>query len=86
MKVSEVIKALNEMYSPNDEIIVEWWSKNLFDAVLADDGIALTDDLWSQAVDAFESASHGAEFVGEEGFITIQQIIDDILAYGPGVR
>lgn len=80
MKVSQVIKALNEMYSPSDEIIVEWWSKDLFAAVLAEEGIALTDELWSKAVDTFESASHGGDFVGEEGFITIQQIIDDELA------
>jgi len=52
MKVSELIKVLQEQNKPDDEILVIWWEKNSFDFP-EDYEIKLTDDGWLKVVKEF---------------------------------
>jgi hypothetical protein len=46
MRVSEAIKLLNT-YKPDDDIYIEWWSKEMFDH---DTDNPVLDDDWREAV------------------------------------
>ena len=51
MKVSTVIKLLST-YRPDDEIFVEWWSKEMFDH---DENNPIDNEDWEQAVAQVEA-------------------------------
>lgn len=64
MKVSQLIKVLQENNKPDDEIIVLWWEKQNFDF---DEGdiLELTDEAWLKISKEFDSWDNAGEQVGE---------------------
>jgi hypothetical protein len=54
MKVSELIKVLQENNKPDDEILVLWWEKSTFDFP-EDYEIKLTDEGWLKTSQEFDS-------------------------------
>jgi len=46
MIVKDAIKYLKKGYKPNDEIVMAWWDKEMFDGI--------DDDNWSEACDIAE--------------------------------
>jgi hypothetical protein len=64
MKVSQLIKVLQENNKPDDEIIVLWWEKQNFDF---DEGdiLELTDEAWLKISNEFDSWDNAGEQIGE---------------------
>lgn len=54
MKVSELIKILQEHNKPDDEILVLWWEKETFDYA-EDDELKLTDEAWLKISKDFDT-------------------------------
>lgn len=55
MKVKDVIAVLSSDYSPDDEIIVEWWSKVWAQEMFIDSELPpVTDAEWNDAVEVVE--------------------------------
>jgi hypothetical protein len=64
MRVSDVIRILTDEYDPDDEIIIEWWSKTLFDSVFSErpdrhEGEFIPDEVWGDAVMSVENGEFG---------------------------
>lgn len=51
MRVEQAIRMLSENYQPNDEILIEWWDKKVFDQ---DGDNPISDDEWAVAVSMVE--------------------------------
>jgi len=64
MKVSQLIKILQENNKPDDEIIVLWWEKQNFDYT-DDDELVLTDEAWRKVSEEFDTWDNAGESVGE---------------------
>lgn len=56
MRVSDLISRLTESYSPDDEIVVEWWDRRTVQDFA---GADLTDDEWSTLVAVYEDREFG---------------------------
>jgi hypothetical protein len=57
MKVSEAIEMLSR-YKPDDEIIIEWWDKELFDSWMVGLRLpVLSTDSWADAVYDWENTN-----------------------------
>ena len=55
MKVAEIIERLNRDYTPDTELYVEWWDKDLSQALSYDDPtLDLSDDEWAAVVSHLE--------------------------------
>ena len=78
MKVSELIKQL-ESYSPNDELLVAYWDKEFAETAFdSDEGVVVSDELWSQAIRRAEKA----EFWQSCGSEEITDQVRELLAEG----
>jgi hypothetical protein len=64
MKVSRLIKLLQEQNKPDDEILVVWWEKHNFDYT-DDDELILTDEAWLKVSNEFDSWDNAGEQIGE---------------------
>jgi hypothetical protein len=64
MKVSQLIKVLQEQNKPDDEILVLWWEKHHFD-YSDDDEMKLTDEAWAKISNEFDSWDNAGEEIGE---------------------
>jgi hypothetical protein len=64
MKVSQLIKVLQEQNKPDDEILVLWWEKHHFDFP-EDYEIKLTDEGWMKISKEFDSWDNAGEEIGE---------------------
>ncbi len=64
MKVSELIKILQEQNKPDDEILVLWWEKHNFDYA-QDDEMKLTDEAWLEISNEFNEWDSAGEEIGE---------------------
>lgn len=64
MKVSQLIKALQNNNHPDDEIIALWWEKKDFQYP-EDDEMTLTDEAWNKISDEFDSWHTAGEEVTE---------------------
>jgi hypothetical protein len=64
MKVSELIKVLQENNKPEDEILVLWWEKNSFDFP-EDYELKLTDEGWMKISKEFDEWDNAGEQIGE---------------------
>ena len=64
MKVSQLIKVLQEQNKPDDEILVVWWEKHNFD-YNEDDELKLTDEAWAKISDEFDSWGNAGYQIGE---------------------
>jgi hypothetical protein len=64
MKVSELIKVLQENNKPDDEILVIWWEKNSFDFP-EDYELKLTDEGWMKISKEFDEWDNAGEQIGE---------------------
>lgn len=50
MKVSQIIKVLQEFYSPDDVVVIAWWNKELFQ-----EAYDLPDEDWEAAAESMEN-------------------------------
>jgi hypothetical protein len=64
MKVSELIKVLQEQNKPDEEILVLWWEKHNFDYA-EDDEMKLTDEAWLKISKEFDEWDSVGEEIGE---------------------
>lgn len=64
MKISRLIKILQEQNNPDEEICVLWWEKNHFDRD-KEETIHLTEDGWAKVVAEFERWDEAGDEVGE---------------------
>jgi hypothetical protein len=62
MKVSELIKTLQETAKPDDEILVLWWEKQHFDFP-EDYEMKLTDEAWLKVSQEFDEWDNPSEEV-----------------------
>jgi hypothetical protein len=57
MKVSEIIERLNRNYTPDTQLYVEWWDKDLSQALsYEDETLSLSDDEWTAVVEHLENS------------------------------
>jgi hypothetical protein len=79
MKVSDAIKQLQKNYSPEDELIIEWWDRDLFHIVDSDycDDRPVSNDVWEIAVKQYEL--NGIKEIDYANiYDSIQNTIDDV--------
>jgi hypothetical protein len=50
MKVSKAIEYLSERHKPDEEILLMYWAKDLFDEQFSD----LSEDIWNEAIESTE--------------------------------
>lgn len=67
MKVSKAIEMLSKHNNPDDEIIIEWWARDLMEI----DGEQIPLDIWDWVADGFEFN----EFTYSEMFTQIEEQI-----------
>lgn len=69
MKVKDIINILSKHYSEDDELIIDWWDKEIFDECLLDgnnERIDVPEDVWSFVVSRYEMPEHFASTINED--------------------
>jgi hypothetical protein len=78
MKVSELINQLGS-YHPDQELLVAYWDKEFAETAFdSDEGVVVSDELWSQAIRRAEKA----EFWQSCGSEEITDQVRELLAEG----
>ena len=73
MKVKDVIAAMQE-YNLEDEIVVLWWTKDIFDD--SDEDTLIAKDVWSKTVASMDNGGH-LDFESESAY---ESILNEIRA------
>lgn len=79
MKVKDIIANLTERYSPDDELIITWWDRNLF---LVPDDLDETGhreptcEEWDDAVATFDDTGWG-DHIDMVLFDTVYELVRD---------
>ena len=77
MKVSELISQL-ESYKPDDELLVAYWDKEFAETAFdSDEGIVVSDEVWSQAIRRAEKAEFWQSCGGEEITDQVAQLLKE---------
>jgi hypothetical protein len=75
MKVSELIMQL-ESYKPDDELLVAYWDKEFAETAFdSDEGIKVSDEVWSQAIRRAEKAEFWQSCASEEITDQVMQLV-----------
>jgi hypothetical protein len=75
MKVSELIKQL-ESYDPDQELLVAYWDKEFAETAFdSDEGVVVSDEVWSQAIRRAEKAEFWQSCASEEITDQVIQLI-----------
>jgi hypothetical protein len=79
MKVKDLIEQL-KAYTPDTELIVAYWDKEtVIDNGSPDwpgeENLSLTDEQWSEVVDAYEAGEWGWQSLASETFVEIAEEI-----------
>ena len=79
MKVSEAIRMLKEIPDQDEEIVLAFWRKELFQDYYEDG--SLTDEVWRDAVS--RSDTHDlSDYTNESAWCDITRLIDERIADG----
>ena len=62
MKVSTVIKFLQEFSQPDDEVFIQWWTKKDVESAMGD--ITISGEVFVKAVDIWDNEPIGARDAG----------------------
>lgn len=62
MKVSTVIQFLQEYSKPDDEIFIQWWTKNDVESAMGD--VTISGEVFTKAVDIWDNEPIGAREAG----------------------
>lgn len=73
MKVKDVIKSMQE-YDLEDEVVILWWTKDIFDD--SDEDTLIAKDIWSKAVVSIDNGNH-LDFESESAY---ESILNEIRA------
>ena len=73
MKVKKIIEAMHEL-NPEDEVVILWWTKDIFDN--NDDDVLIADDVWSKTVASMDNGGH-LDFESESAY---ESILNEIRA------
>jgi hypothetical protein len=75
MKVRELISQL-ESYKPDDELLVAYWDKEFAETAFdSDEGVKVSDELWSQAIRRAEKAEFWQSCGSEEITDQVMQLV-----------
>jgi hypothetical protein len=76
MKVKTIIKLLQDYSTPEEEVMIQWWTKK--DTESAMGGVIISTEAWSKAVDLWDDEPQGAREAGVmECVRTAKDIIKD---------
>ena len=76
MKVKTIIKLLQDHSTPEEEVMVQWWTKK--DAESNMGGVAISPEAWTEAVEIWDNEPLGAREAGiMECVRTAKDIIKD---------
>ena len=67
MKVAEIIERLNRDYTPDTELYIEWWDKEIVES-FANDSEPLSEDNWAQIVERMEDGERLDQSMVAEAF------------------
>lgn len=76
MKVSKVIQMLTESHDPDEDIVLAYWTKELFEGYYEDG--SLTDQVWRDVV-ADIDAQDLSEYTNEQAWNDITNRIDFLI-------
>ena len=62
MKVSTVIKFLQEFSKPDDEVFIQWWTQKDVESAMGD--ITISGEVFEKAVDIWDNEPKGARDAG----------------------
>lgn len=80
MKVKEVIEQLNKFYSPDDDILVEWWDAAWFSGMSdINPEMTFTSEQWEKAVAIAENDRGSSEFLSQAGYGALEDALIDVL-------
>jgi Mg/Co/Ni transporter MgtE len=79
MKVRKLAKMLKELHGLDEDIIVAYWTKELFESYYEDG--SLTDEVWRDVVAHFDSRDL-SEYTNESAFNDITERIDERINEG----
>lgn len=82
MKVKDIITNLTERYSPDDELVITWWDRDLFTLPTDTDDRPVTADEWSDAVATFDNAGWG-DYIDMVLFDTVYELVRDAVEVKP---
>ena len=77
MRVSELLEQLKS-YKPDDELLVAYWDKEYAETSFdSDEGVTISDDLWSQAIRRAEKAEFWQASGSEEICDQVRQLLEE---------
>ena len=76
MKVKAIIKLLEEYSTPDEEIMIQWWTKKDAESNMGD--VEIAPEVWTEAVEVWDNEPLGAREAGiMECVRTAKDIIKD---------
>ena len=76
MKVRDLVNQLQLSYLPDDEILVAYWDKEFAETAFdSDEGVVVSDEVWSQAIRRAEKAEFWQSCASEEITDQVLQLI-----------
>ena len=78
MKVSDVIRTLQEFHNPDEEVVIVWWDRQCF-------AFGSTDELptmeqWNEAVRRFDDQDGFGEYISSQCHDEVMSYVDDVRA------
>jgi len=74
MKVKTIIKLLQDHSTPEEEVMVQWWTKKDTESNMG--GVEITPEVWTEAVEIWDNEPLGAR---EAGIMECVRIAKDII-------
>jgi hypothetical protein len=74
MKVKHIIKLLEEFSTPEEEVMVQWWTKKDIESNTGD--VEIAPEVWTEAVEVWDNEPQGAR---EAGIMECVRIAKDVV-------
>jgi hypothetical protein len=79
MKVRDLVNQLQLSYLPDDELLVAYWDKEFAETAFdSDEGVKVTDELWSEAISRAEKSEFWQSCGSEEISDQVRQLIREV--------
>lgn len=78
MKVKDIIQVLNKHYNEDDELIIDWWDKEIFDECLVDgnnERIDVPEDAWVYVASRYDMPEYFSSTIHEDVIAMLKDII-----------
>ena len=76
MKVKAIIKLLEQYSTPDEEVMIQWWTKKDAESNMGD--VEIAPEIWTEAVEVWDNEPQGAREAGiMECVRTAKDIIKD---------